>query len=786
MDSAIYLGDKKSLNTLYLTPDEDGYVKIMLAYAKNCGYGQARIAPIELNLIPTESQEKVKCVDIVHTLPETLEYGEAAEFTAYALMSDGTTRHINGYKSDATADDGNAISVTGEGNHFLIERKSDPLYDDGIYSGQIKAEGVGEEKITLFVNVDGEPFSKEVTVTATPASEPVAFSMSLADDGLVYADSSKATDWKSVGYSVVLDKTATVASRYYSRGEYAVTQLTTASGRQVWPHLTTDSQMTMITFKKSVPAAGYYDISFTGYLWKSSSDYDIYINEEYAGQTNCYDATDELSGKTATSNLNTLYLPAGDIEISFRAKNSHYTGAMFFTPKSLNFAPSAVSEIAISAVETSEIPVTMEAGTTYDGTAKALMNSGDYRSFGHMNNGTIPTSDDVIRVSSSNPAVVAVTDVVCVKRVTDAENKDSAFTIDPTTTTYKLNALRAGKAEITVTAIVDGKEKSTTTEVVVSGDAKEATITKNTASVSILALDGGSVKTNISIVDEVEFGEGVEAEAIADSGYKFAYWTDSNGRVLSDKAKETFIINTNTSIKAYFEKIVADDAETVPVYFYNGNGSLFKSGVATKGSVFADLKGDDEPSLTGFKFDKWSVADNAIINNVTRAVALFTDMPNTYTVSVDDGTYSTSYSGKKYGDKITVTAKGSDTFSCWMMGDDIVSYDKSFTFSVYGNMKLTAVYGAALTAAPVAAFEEVGGSYFLIYSVPAGYEKIEAGILFSEGGTPTVGSAYSKAIERTGSGQFTAQPNGGEGDVVARGYVMFRDRDNNIKVIYAD
>jgi len=102
---------------------------------------------------------------------------------------------------------------------------------------------------------------------------------------------------------------------------------------------------------------------------------------------------------------------------------------------------------------------------------------------------------------------------------------------------------------------------------------------------------------------------------------------------------------------------------------------------------------------------------------------------------------------------------------------------------VYGNKTLTAAYAGDVSVAPTVALDTVGENYFLTYNVPAGYTKIEAGIIFSKSGTPRVGACYSKAIEKTGSGQFTAKPYGDD-DSIARGYVMYRD-GNEIKVIYS-
>jgi len=114
-------------------------------------------------------------------------------------------------------------------------------------------------------------------------------------------------------------------------------------------------------------------------------------------------------------------------------------------------------------------------------------------------------------------------------------------------------------------------------------------------------------------------------------------------------------------------------------------------------------------------------------------------------------------------------------------------YEFAYWADATGNVLSTKTEetGAEVKAEPTVVLDTINGEHFLTYNVPAGYTKLEAGILFAESGKPTIGSFHSKATEKTGSGQFTAKPNGTD-DTIARGYMIFRDSDNSIRVIYAD
>ncbi|MBR5309089.1 MAG: hypothetical protein IKU43_09975, partial [Clostridia bacterium] len=216
-----------------------------------------------------------------------------------------------------------------------------------------------------------------------------------------------------------------------------------------------------------------------------------------------------------------------------------------------------------------------------------------------------------------------------------------------------------------------------------------------------------------------------------------------------------------------------------PVYFYNGNGETLSTETTEKGKMFGAVKKPDA-SLTGYAFDKWSVSDDTVINNIVRAVALFKDSNKTFTVKAGGTTVA---SGVKYGESVTVN--GSADFSCWKLGDKVMSYEKNYTFNVYGNITLTEVTGTEMKKTPVLVLDKSGDEYFLTYDAGE-YELVEAGILFGSNGV-SIGSIDGyKASARKGTGQFTAKPHAGAADgTIARGYMVCKD-GSTFKVVYAD
>lgn len=318
-------------------------------------------------------------------------------------------------------------------------------------------------------------------------------------------------------------------------------------------------------------------------------------------------------------------------------------------------------------------------------------------------------------------------------------------------------------------------------------------VTDTTVSVVVQSenTEEGTVSWNGETVDEVNMGDTVSATATANEGYVFRYWKNAIGQVLSEKAEESFIINTNSAITAVFDK-VDDTAATVSVELFNANGMPFDNKTVDKDTTFADaIKDVETPTYTGFgSFKHWSmyadeskIDDNMLIKQNTRAVAIFNEPTEKYTVKVNG---TAEYSDVLYGTEVTVSSTASD-FSYWKLGEEIVSYDKDFKFTVWGDVNLTEVKEGSVTAAPVATLTTVGSNPLLIYSVPEDYTIVEAGILFGSTNEITISSVDGgRAAAARGTGQFTAQPKAGTAPVYSRGYLIFKNASGEIRILYAN
>lgn len=640
------------------------------------------------------------------------------------------------------------------------------LYPDSLLAKEFSAFQTSEEK--LEVTVGDEKFavaSGNVVTGKDVGTTDVIFTATLGENGtkakstklvvnpkftLRYKDE---TSWKTSAATGYYLSHATAGNNWIVEtdkkytGEQHIDGSTKAARLQssvAYMYLNTYGP---ITVNLDAPYAGLYDVVMEHTAYSGNGIGDIYVNDEYIGTFNDNIDRKDITAIDRTPLLSTE-LKKGENKITiYPSKARIFPVAIEFA--SIESADTLTINAAISTSEiekdaTAQISVTASAS---DGTLYYVKDS----IFGGSTLATTYKSNNVKVATVSDSGVVT--------------------------------AVGPGEAEITVSATYPGcKTPFEKKFAIIVPDRAPGIVVEDTAvSVGVSAEKGGSVTTSLgNIVGEVEIGTRVYVTAVADEGYEFAYWGDSNKKVLSTKAEDSFVINVNTGITAYFEKLPEADATVVPVYFYNGNGEILEKVDVEKGKTFGEME-KPEAKLTGFAFDKWSVANNAIITGITRAVAMFRDSDKTYTVKVGDEIVA---SGKKYGEEVTVSAT-EENFTCWKLGDNVVSYDAEFTLYVYNDVTLTKVCEGAAEKVPTVVLDTVNGENFLIYNVPTGYTKIEAGILFAESGTPDIGSFHAKATEKTSSGQFTAKPNDDEKNI-ARGYMIFKNPEGQIRVIYSN
>lgn len=345
-----------------------------------------------------------------------------------------------------------------------------------------------------------------------------------------------------------------------------------------------------------------------------------------------------------------------------------------------------------------------------------------------------------------------------------------------------ITALRQGTALISaITA--DGMADSKLVTVV---DAKED---KNVSFAVTNNIDDGiTIKSGAR-------GDKITVNADDIEGYTFRHWvrgTADNGTWLSSDKSYTFSLMTNSYLTAVYSENTTDKI----VEFFNENGEYYAEAKANENGTVAL---PENPSRTGFKFLKWLLSEDeeltestVLTNNVTRAVARYTDTGATFSVENGKETASYSYDAKitasssyEYTDKNGAT-KTLTPYVYWYRNGKQVDYGTEYTYHVWDKATITKSYTG--TNAPLVVLDSVvkkDNAYMIEYDA-AGKQIIEVGILFGRAGTkPTVESCDGKATSQKTAehGQFTAKID--DDTAVARGYLIYNDA-GTYRVIYSD
>ncbi len=684
------------------------------------------------------TEEKASCLaTVVADADRTvLSYGteQIAKIDTKLFMSDGSEADVSAYPISFRSDNTAVANVSAD--------------------GVVTPIGAGVANITAYTtNEFGEEVfaTKEITVVDDVTIKYDVVKHLYTDLG--YSSSTAVAD----GSLNKLDETVT--DGFYS---YAGGSAYDANGIKYYARIQLMGVGRAMGFKINVPVAGIYAIEIDT-LKKTPGrcdvDMDVYIAKDArssypkdkVGSYNCYDATANDGTAVRKYICEYNFDEPGEYFINFVIGTHHQpsTGNPYSYVGSFYLVGGTKSALMNGEITSTASSINKDNGETATVSATGFNSS--------------TTEAETFIYTSSNPAIAEV----------DAE-------------TGVVTPKSEGK--VTITATANGAEVANTlsTDITVTVN-KPGEAVAETVSIYITGTAGGTVTASgvaAGNIDTATVGELITAEATAAEGYKFAYWKDSAGNVVSDSATYTFNAYTNTSIIAVFDNI-SETNTTIGVEFFDGNRDFLGFVEVAKGETFGSI-GENAPipNLTGYGFTGWSIAENTVINAVLRAVALYEEVGTAVSGVKVNGAEET---GTKYDQEIKKTV---DSAKAWYRDDKLVGYGDTYTYYVWGSTAITSSTEDVEDKLPLAVLNTNGDAYMLEYDA-AGYEIVDAGILFGDDTHNTVNACYYKAKVKNikTHGQFTAKKSVDTGSeskqTVVRGYVMFRD-GNDIRVIYAD
>lgn len=226
----------------------------------------------------------------------------------------------------------------------------------------------------------------------------------------------------------------------------------------------------------------------------------------------------------------------------------------------------------------------------------------------------------------------------------------------------------------------------------------------------------------------------------------FLYWVNASNKVVSTDKSYTFVMGSETTLKAvYAEK---EEHQAMVVFI-----SHTQQVISSKGYTDTqEIQFPEPPIKMGCTFTGWSMTKaeiRAAMATTTTGIIVVEPVyefsAGSYTVTVNYPNDETATYTATVGKITTVTAKSIDgkVFKCWKNGDTVLGYTETLKIAPRGDLTLTAEYvdaGTTVDRLPVIALTEIsasqqGAKYAVSFtatrSVPDGYTVTEQGILVS-------------------------------------------------------
>ena len=334
-------------------------------------------------------------------------------------------------------------------------------------------------------------------------------------------------------------------------------------------------------------------------------------------------------------------------------------------------------------------------------------------------------------------------------------------------------------------------------------------------SASKFTVNGGATQDSY-LYEQFAIGTSVTVEFTGSEN--FLYWVNASNKVVSTDKSYTFVMGSETTLKAVYGKARQNQATVV---FISHSDQIISSKAYTTNDT---IQFPVPPIKMGCTFTGWSMTEAeiraAMANNsgIIQVRALYTEpsIACSVTVIYPDG-IGNDVVNAVVGKAINVTAKDIEgkTFSYWTDNDgNVLGYTKTLKLAPSGDMTVKAVYDEAAEVKPVISMTAIdasaGDGYWVISftatrAVPEGYELVKQGILYSidsrcagDAGKDylkltadgTVPEGVYEFIGSSGELNGVTRFNGGvrtaDTTLYGRGYMILKNSAGEVMYVYAD
>lgn len=336
-----------------------------------------------------------------------------------------------------------------------------------------------------------------------------------------------------------------------------------------------------------------------------------------------------------------------------------------------------------------------------------------------------------------------------------------------------------------------------------------------TVTASEFTVNGGAVQDSY-LYEQFAIGTSVTVKFTGTEN--FLYWVNASNKVVSTDKSYTFIMGSETTLKAVYGKARQNQATVV---FISHSDQIISSKAYTTNDT---IQFPVPPIKMGCTFTGWSMTEAeiraAMANNsgIIQVRARYTNpsIACKVTVVYPEGT-DNQVVNAVVGATVNVTAKDIEgkTFSYWTDNDgSILGYTKTLKLAPSGDMTVKAVYGENAEVKPVISMTDIdasaGNGYWVISftatrAVPEGYELVEQGILYSidsrcdgeagkdylkltaDGTVPEGVHKYSGTDQAlNGVTRFNGKVGTADTTLYGRGYMILKNSAGEVLYVYAD
>lgn len=262
-----------------------------------------------------------------------------------------------------------------------------------------------------------------------------------------------------------------------------------------------------------------------------------------------------------------------------------------------------------------------------------------------------------------------------------------------------------------------------------------------TVTASEFTVNGGAVQDSY-LYEQFAIGTSVTVNFTGTEN--FLYWVNASNKVVSTDKSYTFVMGSETTLKAVYGKARQNQATVV---FISHSDQIISSKAYTTSDT---IQFPVPPIKMGCTFTGWSMTEAeiraAMANNsgIIQVRALYTEpsIACKVTVVYPEGV-GNEVVNAVVGKAVNVTAKDIEgkTFSYWTdNAGNVLGYTKTLKLAPSGDMTVKAVYGENAEVKPVITISEVSAttaneSYVVTFmatrAVPNGYKVVKQGILWS-------------------------------------------------------